>query len=183
MSCFLFVYGVSLFLLLVWSGFFVSFSFGSLHTLVWSFELWNSWIFRKSYFCYCLILFSLFSWWILGVFNPEYAFSSSSNDKQNKFAQTLIKKILVSLINILVILGMVKWIKTPTFNLINFITLLCGSSGIGYFTCSMSFSSIFPLYFLMNNWLKTSTRQIRISLWNFEWKAVHMKWYCFTEEI
>lgn len=28
--------------------------------------------------------------------------------------------------NILIILGMVKWIKPPTFNLISFITLLCG---------------------------------------------------------
>lgn len=84
----------------------------------------------------------------MGGFNPEYAFPPLQTISKVDFHQTLIKKILVSLMNVHVILGMVKWIKTPTFNLNYFITLLCGSSGLGCFTCSMPFSSInfFPLF-------------------------------------
>lgn len=39
------------------------------------------------------------------------------------FHQILIKKILVNLMNTLVILGTVKWVETPTFNLFHNITM------------------------------------------------------------
>lgn len=64
------------------------------------------------------------------------------------FHQTLIKRILVNLVNTLAILSMVKWFKTPTFNFIYFITFLCGSSGLGYFTCFHAlYLNFFPFVF------------------------------------
>lgn len=133
-------------------GFFFSFflwSFGSLHILVLSFELWSFCISKKSLFLLLLDTFSLLSWWIhflnlITLFLPLQVIYSRNID----FHQTLMKRILVNLVNTLAILSMVKWFKTPTFNFIYFITFLCGSSGLGYFTCFHAlYLNFFPFVF------------------------------------
>lgn len=168
------------------SWLFCLFCFGSLHTLVLFFELWNSCISKKSYFCCSLMLFlcladEYFFFILIILFLPLQVIYSSKVD----FHQTLIKKILVNLVNTLAILSMVKWIKPPTFNFIYFIMFQCDSSGLGYRTCSMPFTSIkfFPFCFLTKDWIKTATRQIRISLWKIEWEIIHIKWYFCTVKV
>lgn len=101
------------------------FHFGRLHIQVLSFEFWNSSVSMKSYFLLLLDAFFIVHlmntlFLILIILSPLLqAIYSSKID----FHQTLIKKILVNLMNTLAILRMVKWIKSSTFHLFHNISV------------------------------------------------------------